>query len=266
MIFQSWVFGTDLWTGSNFTNASGWDQLVCVSLGNPYYVPNPFVISAGIWLVCCIGVTAWVALAVRRSRNKSNPITESLSGWRYRTVMFCASLAYLWAIFDDTYRLINPLVPQRLFLAQFIFEFFWDMARVALLLSVYDLFYRLMQESPLGNGTTGHIHFWKFKTTRNASCSFLGLLAFLLMCLRTAYLTVVVFHPIPGESEPNLRHNSIESAAEILCYIFDVSCLLAGLEFVTVASILMYQRKSKPGSGCRSVRLLNFRLSYLNSF
>ena len=170
-------------------------------------------------------------------------------------VMILATLAFTWAIFDDAYRQINAFVEQRLFLAQFIFELFWDLARVALLLSIYDLFYRLMQESPLGNGKLGRFHFWRYKVGRASFCGFLALLAFLMMCLRIAYLSGIVFHPPTSQDQTYLQYDTIESVAIILCYIFDVSYFFAGLELLVVASMLMYQRKRKPGSGSKAVRL-----------
>ena len=226
-----------------------------MSGSNPYYVPNPFVISAGIWLLCCIFTTIWAVLIIRRNKSRA-PITQSLAGWRYRFAIVFAIVAFSWAFFDDTYRLVNEWVEQRLFLAQFVGDFFWDLARISLLLSVYHLDFHLMRQSPLGSWTLSRVHYWRFDQVKAAFCSLLVLIAFLMMCLRIAYLSISVYHPAADGDNAYLQYDTVEAAAMILCFMFDILYFLGGLEVLVVGSTLLVQRKRKNGSGKISVSCL----------
>ena len=238
----------------------GWSQLVDVSRVNPYYIPNPFVISTGIWLLCCIFTTVWAGLTIRQNKSKT-PITQSLAGWRYRLAMAFAIIAFSWAVFDDTYRIMNTWVEQRLFLAQFVGDFFWDLARISLLLSVYDLYFHLMQQSPLGSWKMCRMHFWRYKGVKISFCGLLILLAFLMMCLRIAYLSARVLNQSKTTNDDlYVQCNTVETAAVILCFIFDILYFLAGLEIILVASVLLARRKRKNGSGSKTVSLLLLNL------
>ena len=215
-------------------------------------MPNPFVISAGIWLLCCIFDAIWAVLVVRRNRKCKLPITQSLAGWRYRLAVVFAIVGFAWAVFDDTFRLVHEWVEQRLFLAQFVGDFIWDLSRVLLLLAIYQLQFHLMRQAPLGRSILSRMHFWRYSQVKVVQGSVLVLVAFLMMVLRIAYLSNIVFHS-PANGGSNSYQETVESAAAVLCFIFDTLYFVSGLEVLVVAIIFLVQRKRKNGPGKISV-------------
>lgn len=166
--------------------------------------------------------------------------------------MAFAIVAFSWAVFDDAFRLVHDWVEQRLFLAQFVGDFFWDLARVSLLLSIYHLYFHLMRRSPLGSSKLSRAHFWRYSQVKLAFCGLLVVLAFLMMCLRIAYLSASVY----DDGNDFAQRDVVKLASIILCFMFDILYFLGGLEVLILGSTLVVLGKRKAGSGKISVSLL----------
>ena len=170
-------------------------------------------------------------------------------------------IGLVWAIFDDAFRLTHAWVEQKLFLAESVFLFFWELAKVCLLWDIYKLLFLLVRHSLLSTRLVSKVFSKRYMRGRMVVCAILFCSAVLMVCVRMAYLSDLVLYPPPTSLDAyNLQYNTIGSRIS-----FDIIYLMAGLEVLVVCGVRLSNGRHKASSGSKVVSLNNILVLGFNA-